>query len=340
MKTMTLHTNQKHPSFLKFSLMVGVSWTIILSGLFAWGVKQELKQTNEVLTHQARSFFQLIVTARSWNAIHGGVYVPVTETSQPNPYLEDPDRDLLTDKDFALTKINPAYMTKQIGKIASEKNEVGFHITSDKPINPKNVPDPWEVAGLNLLSSQHQEHHELVESETGKRVFRYMAPLWVEQECLQCHAKQGYKEGDMRGGISVSIWADPIIDSQNSIILIMALAYLGIWALALLGFSLGMKRLRKERERIEEMAVQLQKAIFEIKTLSGLLPICASCKKIRDDRGYWNQIESYISEHSEAGFTHSLCPDCLEQLYGDQDWYKEQQKDIDESDVSSYKEET
>ena len=331
---MTFHTKTKHPSILKFSLMIGVGWTIVLSGLFVWGVRQEMKQTKDALTHQARSFFQLIVTARSWNAIHGGVYVPVTETTQPNPYLDDPNRDLMTDKDLALTKINPAYMTRQIGKIASEKNDVGFHITSDKPINPENTPDPWEARVLNLFSSQYQEHHELIESETGKKMFRYMAPLWVEQECLQCHAKQGYKEGDMRGGISVSIKADPIIDSQNSIILIMALAYIGIWVFALLGFALGMTRLRKERERIEEIAVQLQKAVFEIKTLSGLLPICSSCKKIRDDKGYWNQIENYISKHSEAGFTHSLCPDCLERLYGDQEWYKEKRKEMEESDDS------
>jgi len=334
MKTMTLHPKTKHSFIPKFSLMIGAGWTIALSGLFVWGVRQEIKQTNDVLTHQARSFFQLIVRARAWNAVHGGVYVPVTETTQPNPYLDVPNRDLMTDKDLALTKINPAYMTKQIGEIASEKDDVGFHITSNKPINPENAPDPWEVTALNLFSSQYQEHHELIESGTGKNMFRYMAPLWVEEECLQCHAKQGYKKGDMRGGVSVSIKADPIIDSQNNIILIMTLAYLGIWALVLLGFTSGMMRFGKERKRIGEIVIQLQKAIFEVKTLSGLLPICSSCKKIRDDKGYWNQIENYISKHSEAGFTHSLCPDCEKRLYSDQEWYKEKRKEMEESNDS------
>ena len=166
-------------------------------------------------------------------------------------------------------------MTKQIGKIASEKNDVVFHITSDKPINPENTPDPWEARVLNLFSSQYQEHHELIESATGKKMFRYMAPLWVEQECLQCHAKQGYKEGDMRGGISVSIKADPIVDSRNNTVFVMGLAYLGIWVLVLLGFTSGMTRFGKERKKIEEVVIQLQKAIFEVKTLSGLFPICS-----------------------------------------------------------------
>ena len=60
---------------------------------------------------------------------------------------------------------------------------------------------------------------------------------------------------------------------------------------------------------------QLQISLKKIKTLSGFLPICASCKKIRDDKGYWNKIESYVAQHSEAEFSHSLCPECLKQLY-------------------------
>lgn len=60
---------------------------------------------------------------------------------------------------------------------------------------------------------------------------------------------------------------------------------------------------------------ELQKALREIKTLNGLLPICASCKKIRDDKGYWNQIEQYINERTEARFTHGICPECAEKIY-------------------------
>jgi PAS domain S-box-containing protein len=69
-----------------------------------------------------------------------------------------------------------------------------------------------------------------------------------------------------------------------------------------------------EEER-ESLISELQKALSEVKKLSGLLPICASCKKIRDDKGYWNQIESYIRDHSEAEFSHGICPDCLKKLY-------------------------
>ena len=73
-------------------------------------------------------------------------------------------------------------------------------------------------------------------------------------------------------------------------------------------------RRRHEAER-EELIAGLRDALAEIKTLSGLLPICAECKKIRDDKGYWQQIEEYIGEHSDARFSHSICPDCMAKLY-------------------------
>jgi DNA-binding NtrC family response regulator len=76
----------------------------------------------------------------------------------------------------------------------------------------------------------------------------------------------------------------------------------------------NLKRAEEEREKLIH---ELQEALAKVKTLSGMLPICASCKNIRDDKGYWNQIESYIRDHSEAEFSHSICPDCKKKLYGD-----------------------
>ena len=76
------------------------------------------------------------------------------------------------------------------------------------------------------------------------------------------------------------------------------------------------------KRKLAELALaderdNLLKALKEIKTLSGLLPICATCKKIRDDKGYWNQIESYISAHSKAEFSHGICPECADKMYSD-----------------------
>jgi len=78
------------------------------------------------------------------------------------------------------------------------------------------------------------------------------------------------------------------------------------------------KLAEQEKERLIR---ELKKALEDIKQLSGLLPICSNCKKIRDDKGYWNQIEGYIRDHSEAEFSHGICPECAKELYPDLDIY-------------------
>jgi len=86
------------------------------------------------------------------------------------------------------------------------------------------------------------------------------------------------------------------------------------------------ERKQAENER-EQLINQLKEALAEVKVLSGMLPICASCKKIRDDKGYWNQIEIYIKDHSDAEFTHSICPECKIKLYPELSKQVEQGKD-------------
>ena len=81
-------------------------------------------------------------------------------------------------------------------------------------------------------------------------------------------------------------------------------------------------RLIAEKELLAEKE-SLNQALQEIQTLSGMLPICAQCKKIRDDDGYWNQLESYIENHSSAQFSHGMCDDCADKLYGGEEWYKD-----------------
>ena len=75
--------------------------------------------------------------------------------------------------------------------------------------------------------------------------------------------------------------------------------------------------LRRINFELQTRNQEIEAAMAEIKTLSGLLPICSNCKKIRDDQGYWEQVEVYIAKHSNADFSHGLCPDCMKKLYPD-----------------------
>ena len=91
------------------------------------------------------------------------------------------------------------------------------------------------------------------------------------------------------------------------------------------GAMLDLTERKQEEEERERLIAELKQALSEIKTLSGLLPICSACKKIRDDRGYWNQIEHYIESHSDAAFSHSICPDCAKRMYPE--FYNEKSDD-------------
>ncbi len=82
----------------------------------------------------------------------------------------------------------------------------------------------------------------------------------------------------------------------------------------------------KKTKTLNDSNQKLITALNEIKTLRGILPICARCKKIRDDKGYWNNLESYIQKHSEASFSHGMCHECSDELYGDEDWYIKMKK--------------
>jgi len=84
---------------------------------------------------------------------------------------------------------------------------------------------------------------------------------------------------------------------------------------------------KNAEEELRELVDKLEKTLDEVKTLSGLLPICAQCKKIRDDKGYWNNVESFIEKRLDTSFSHGLCPDCTDQLYGGEQWYIQMKKE-------------
>jgi hypothetical protein len=81
--------------------------------------------------------------------------------------------------------------------------------------------------------------------------------------------------------------------------------------------KIEMENRKRAQIQKDQLIIELKDALDKVKTLSGLLPICASCKKIRDDKGYWNQIESYIQSHSDAEFSHGICPDCAKKLFAE-----------------------
>ncbi|MBT3361328.1 MAG: diguanylate cyclase [Rhodospirillales bacterium] len=208
------------------------------------------------LRSRARSQFSAIVLTRQWNAEHAGVYVEKREGVESNPYLDNPDIETIDGKVY--TKKNPALMTREISELASENSDHFFHITSLKPINPNNVPDDSEREALEAFETGLSE---LFWTETigERRYYRYMAPLFVEKACLQCHAKQGYKTGDVRGGISVMFEVSEVERKlKNNGYIVFAIFF--VTSVIMLGsiyfFAMRLsKQLSSALTKIREMAV-------------------------------------------------------------------------------------
>lgn len=197
----------------------------------------------------AQSFFEQVLITRQWNAGHGGVYVFVSADNQPNPYLVCPDRDLLVNGNRTMTKINPAYMTRQLSEIAQQGRGIRFHLTSLDPLRPQNAPTSRERELLQRFEGGLSEAGSFVEGSGGTEFF-YMAPLRTEKSCLRCHAVQGYKEGDVRGGLSVTV---PV--RQSLPLRALILSHSGIGLIGVLGILLVSRKLDASYTSIQRQAV-------------------------------------------------------------------------------------
>ncbi|MBF0321254.1 MAG: DUF3365 domain-containing protein [Nitrospirae bacterium] len=240
-----------------------VFWALIAMASLKWHLYLLEEQAFNMALESGRSMIKMIETTRLWNATHGGVYVPVTELSQPNPYLDIPDRDITTVDGRKLTMINPAYMTRQISEIARSVNSVEFHMTSLKPIRPENAPNAWEEFALKQFETKGSAE-EIKPAGTGE-VFVYMAPLKVKKTCLKCHAKQGYKEGDIRGGISVAVPVFSIAkytnDQRKNFIILHVFIFISMSSMMLF-FT---KRIRRQWLALKD-AKDTQEAVVEART--------------------------------------------------------------------------
>lgn len=191
----------KQKLFFGFSFV----WTGLLILFLGWSVFSEFQEMHESARIEVRAYYNGVTTFRSWVAGHGGVYAPITRDNPPNPMLDNIDeRDIETPSGKKLTLVNPAYMTRQLSNNMLGKISIDVNLTSLIPLNEVNTPDPWERAALEAFEQGESEISE-VNQINGQSYMRIIKPLLVESSCLVCHARQGYKIGDIRGGLSISV---------------------------------------------------------------------------------------------------------------------------------------
>lgn len=169
----------------------------------------------QTMLHEAESYANLIIVTRHWNASYGGVYVEKKQGMAANPYLAKTgvQADIRATDGRVLTLKNPALMTKEISALTAENGIVRFHMISLQPLNPDNNPDAFERSALQRFEAGEKKAWQ-IDRTSRPPLFRYVSPLPVEQSCLKCHARQGYRLGDIRGGVSVLVPASDLLDQM------------------------------------------------------------------------------------------------------------------------------
>ena len=231
------------------AVLLALIWTLLaVAGLY-WNHRKEERETVELAKVQARALAEKMVVYRHWNARHGGVYVEADAQTPPNPYLADlPERDVRTPSGRLLTMVNPAYMLREVFQLEASLLGLSGRITSSRPINPANAADAWERAALLRLAEGEKEVSAVLRGDAGD-FLRYLLPLRTEAECLKCHAHQGYKIGNLRGGLSVSVAIEPLREVRRPQ---LWLAYAGtgfFWLLGLGIILVGGRRLDLQARR-------------------------------------------------------------------------------------------
>ncbi|HEY5673168.1 MAG TPA: ATP-binding protein [Malonomonas sp.] len=240
-------------------------WTLLLLCSLYWNYQNATRQVLQLVQVQARTAYEKDVLYRFWNSSHGLVYVPVSSETPPNPYLQVPERDISTPSGTPLTLMNPAYMTRQANELGQARLGIYGHLTSLMPLRPGNAPDEWEREALLAFEQGVPEISHVSELD-GKTVMRLMRPLLVEQECIECHAHQGYKVGEIRGGISVSIDMAASLALLQSAKIRLVVGHLLLWLTGLAGLIARSRQLvKRDSERLQAKE-QLQQVNRELET--------------------------------------------------------------------------
>jgi hypothetical protein len=307
--------------YRRYFWLLACAWSAVVAGSFTWNVGQEADEVHSLTMHSARALLEKDLLYREWSILHGAVYVPKLGPAETNPPAQAEEREVVTPSGQVLTLLNPVTVSRQVFDLQVKQTGVRGHITSLRPFNAANRADDWERRALEAFEQGRKEVYS-VETVQGERSLRLMQPLVTVPTCLRCHEETGRKPGTIRGGISVTVPMSRFASAGTN--LRLGLAHFALWLVGMTGLIFGARNLRAhllarqraEAER-ERLIAELREALANVKTLKGLIPICSSCKKVRDDKGYWTQLESYLAQHSEAEFSHGLCVDCMRKLYPD-----------------------
>jgi PAS domain S-box-containing protein len=270
-----------------FNLLLGLTFLFVTS--VAWNLYQNNQDSVERARIEARTIFQHNLAYRRWNAMHGGVYAEITEKNQPNPYLQIPNRDIVSTKGVKYTTINPFQMTRQAYDLLSKQSPSLAPINrtvSLNPLNPVNAPDEWESEALLRFEEGEHEIAEITEIN-GAPYMRLLTSYITEERCLKCHGYQGYEVGDIRGGMSIAVPMQPYHESAVATRLTIILTHLFLWMLGagtIILFSNGLRKYQTAISESEEKFRIVSEFAYNFECWTGknneIIFISPSCERI------------------------------------------------------------
>lgn len=233
---------------------------LVWSGLFVlqqvWEQRATYKEYVETVRLKANMLYQNAQTLQFWIGGHGGIYVAVDKNVKPNPLLSGiPERDLVTPDGHHLTLYNsPAFLRHIMTEFEATSGD-RVRLISLKPLNPANVPDEWERAGLKQLSSGTDQVAEMTTIK-GQPFYRRMSPMILQESCLRCHDYDKSSVGKLIGALSVSLDAAPDYAIYQTAQHALILSHFGTWLVGVLGVLLGGWRWRHLLFKLEQSALR------------------------------------------------------------------------------------
>jgi len=240
--TATAQTTYKRIPIGRFTLIGMLIWTMLVGYSLAWNITQVENQAEHLATVQARANWNKDQAFRLWATRHGGVYIKPDARTPPNPYLiQLAKRDVVTTDGMKLTLMNPAYMMRQMISEFEEMYGIKGKITAQLLLNPSNKADPWELQALKRFDRGETEIVEVTEMN-GEPYLRLMRPMIMREGCVKCHGHLGFKVGDIRGGVSISIPLAPYRAVAKETIWQVASTHSVVWLLGLMGLFYVVQR--------------------------------------------------------------------------------------------------
>ena len=247
---------------MKHTWLIIAAWTLILGGLLAWDLSTLKQASQNLAIGEAHTHLKEYTAFRLWASTHGGFYVPTDERTPPSPYLAHiPERDIETPSGVQLTLMNPAYALRQMNEEFAETSGVAGHITSLQPLHPENAPDDWERLALESFKNGTIEVLEFTEF-TGQPFLRLMQPVIAQEDCIKCHADQGYDVGDVRGGISISLPLDAYLIEEKQAIRTHILLFTLLWILGF-GVIIQGSRVVKQKDNKRKYAQKMSQISYD-----------------------------------------------------------------------------